>query len=221
MAHELMAHGICCSGFITEEVVGPTGSRIGFDVVTVPGDERGVLARKEGLKKSLPKVGQYTVDVPSFERLAIPTLQSSEKEVVYIIDEVGRMELHSTPFKEAIERLLATPDSVVVGALTAPIYGHRVPFCDVIAETPGVNVHKLTAKTRCAMMPILREELRGLPLCRSSTGLGKSGENDTAPLSVPLQPGKAGSHLELYFKDLANLEDLIRDTYDKLVLRPC
>ena len=46
------------AGFVTDEVVDSSGARIGFDVVTVPGGERGVLARKGGKG---PKPGAYAV----------------------------------------------------------------------------------------------------------------------------------------------------------------
>ena len=82
-------------GFVTEEVL--IGShRIGFDVVTVPDGRRGVLSRKSGLAAGLPRTGQYSVDVAAFERLALPALaDDDDPSVVYVLDEIGRMELHS------------------------------------------------------------------------------------------------------------------------------
>jgi len=63
-------------GFYTEEVREGAG-RVGFDIVRVGGPpaeapERFALAR---FGAEQPKVGKYTVDIPSFEALALPSLE--------------------------------------------------------------------------------------------------------------------------------------------------
>ena len=59
------------------------------------------------------------------------------------------MELHSKAFEKCVRNLLAEGSNCrLVGAVTAPIYGHRVAFCDEVTATEGVEVHKLTKKTR-------------------------------------------------------------------------
>jgi nucleoside-triphosphatase THEP1 len=73
-------HGYDCQGFYTEEVIenGPKGSkkRIGFDIITVPNNERGILARNTALSdsSSFPKTGKFSIDVDSFEKLVLPAL---------------------------------------------------------------------------------------------------------------------------------------------------
>ena len=158
---EQLKAGLRLQGFVTEEVM-KGGTRIGFDVVTIPDGRRGVLSRKGG-RASLPKTGQYSVDVDSFERLALPTLcpeddASTASSTVYVVDEIGRMELHSDKFKLSIQRLLAEGVRLV-GAITAPIYGHRVAFCDAVSNTKGVEVHKLTKKVRDAVVASLTRDL--------------------------------------------------------------
>ena len=132
------------------------------------------------------KTGKYFVDVDSFEAVALPSLETGpaaksllpptqkkqkvhdgekgdqthanreEEDCVLVLDEIGRMELHSEAFSEHVRGLLAgTRQSStktisrnrLVGVITAPIYGHRVPFCDEVASTKGVEVHKLTKKS--------------------------------------------------------------------------
>ncbi len=61
------------SGFYTDEVLGKDGKRIGFDAVTLDG-KRGILSRKEGLPRSFPKTGAYSVDVDAFELVALPSM---------------------------------------------------------------------------------------------------------------------------------------------------
>jgi nucleoside-triphosphatase THEP1 len=115
----------------------------GFDVVTVPDGQRGeqiekfddgilefivgvimagILSRKGG-PAGQPKTGQYSVDVAAFEELALPTLADDEDEsTVYILDEIGRMELHSSAFASRVAALLQRGVRLL-GAITAPIYG--------------------------------------------------------------------------------------------------
>ena len=128
---------------------------MGFDVVGVASKKRGILSRKRGLPSSYPQTGKYTVDVASFEGIALSeldVLQSSPTEVdacdrdtiqIIILDEIGRMELHSKKFEAAVETLLRHPNILLVGAVTAPIYGHRVPFCDYITDGYELKKHSM------------------------------------------------------------------------------
>ena len=167
LVEELRARGVCVRGFYTDEVL-QGGRRIGFDIVSVPDGRRGLLARKDledgrwGLERASNgrwphKVGQYRVDVAGFERLALPTLEGDD-DTIYVLYEIGRMELKSEAFATRVEELLARGVRLV-GAITAPIYGHRVAFCDRVSATRGVAVHKLTSKTRDGVTAELRESL--------------------------------------------------------------
>ena len=138
--NRLREEGARVSGFITEENVGRTSSRTGFDIVAVGGDggsqecERCLFASKSS--KTKHKTGEYYVQVASFERVALPTLIVRDDVDVYLIDEIGRMEMHSLRFKEAVEQLLKA-GKVVVGSIAAPRYGHVVAFCEELKELEG------------------------------------------------------------------------------------
>ncbi|MBI4618485.1 MAG: CYTH domain-containing protein [Planctomycetes bacterium] len=93
------------SGFYTEEVRGPRG-RTGFRVKALSGEE-GDLARLDS--GNGPRVGRYVVDLESFERVALPTLAPREGAHLYVIDEIGKMELHSAAFVSAALRILDSP----------------------------------------------------------------------------------------------------------------
>jgi nucleoside-triphosphatase len=155
LVEELQASGESVRGFYTDEVLSG-GQRVGFDIVTVPDGRRGPLARKGAAG---PKVGAYGVDLDGFERLALPTLDvDDDDDTIYVLDEIGRMELKSDAFATRVQELLARGVRLV-GAITAPIYGHRVAFCDRVGTTRGVAVHKLTSKTRDGVTAELRESL--------------------------------------------------------------
>lgn len=158
IAKHLASYGVRLRGFVTEEVLGANGTRVGFDVVTLPGGKRSILSRKGG-PSGQPKTGAYSVDIASFERLALPTLAAdNDPRAVYCLDEIGRMELHSAAFAARVEALLRRGVRLL-GAITAPIYGHRVPFCDQVSASSGVAVCKLTAKVRDDVTALLRDEL--------------------------------------------------------------
>ena len=67
---------------------------------------------------------------------------------VIVVDEIGRMELHSEKFQQAILKLLDDPTVTLFGAITAPIYGNRVPFCDRIEAHDRVQVLRLKKSNR-------------------------------------------------------------------------
>ncbi|XP_054289041.1 nucleoside-triphosphatase THEP1 [Macrosteles quadrilineatus] len=125
---------IPCHGFYTEEVR-VQGRRTGFDVVTLD-DKRAVLARTdETTARSNMRVGQYAVDIKSFELTVLPILASKEDGVL-VIDEIGRMELCSKRFGENVLRLFK--DNRIVIA-TIPI--RPLPFVSQLkSENPSAVV---------------------------------------------------------------------------------
>ncbi|MCX7989924.1 MAG: NTPase [Aquificaceae bacterium] len=105
-------------GFWTEEVRDPrTKKRTGFRVVTTEGKSV-LFASKTYTSKHL--VGSYGVNLQNFESLALPVLQRAlEEDRVVVLDEVGKMELFSKPFKEMVRMLVQDPKRRML--LTIPI----------------------------------------------------------------------------------------------------
>ena len=154
--------------------------------MSVPDGRRGPLARKGAAG---PKVGQYGVDVEGFERLALPTLDvDDDDDTIYVLDEIGRMELKSEAFATRVEALLARGVRLV-GAITAPIYGHRVAFCDRVSETRGVAVHKLTKSTRDGVTEELKESLVRWDRFADQR-FGESEEDEDGNVTFPPKSGK-------------------------------
>ncbi|KAJ0041506.1 hypothetical protein Pint_28711 [Pistacia integerrima] len=82
--------------------------RVGFEVVTLDG-RTGPLAStivSSSESHRWPTVGKYRVDVASFESLALPELQVREDTDLFVIDEVGKMELFSSSFFPAVLKVL-------------------------------------------------------------------------------------------------------------------
>ena len=177
LSEALARDGVKLRGFVTEEVL-VGGKRVGFDVVTIPDGKRGILSRKGG-PAAHPKTGQYSVDVASFEKLALPTIAppASQEDVVLVLDEIGRMELHSAAFAARVEELLKR-GTRLVGAITAPIYGHRVAFCDAVSASRGVETHRLTAKVRDEVATTLEARLLKRWAGRETERAGKKQRRD-------------------------------------------
>uniref|UniRef100_A0A2K5ND52 Nucleoside-triphosphatase, cancer-related n=1 Tax=Cercocebus atys TaxID=9531 RepID=A0A2K5ND52_CERAT len=141
----LKSSGVPVDGFYTEEVR-QGGRRIGFDVVTLSGT-RGPLSRV-GLEpppgKRECRVGQYVVDMTSFEHLALPVLRNADcssgpGQRVCVIDEIGKMELFSQPFIQAVRQTLSTPGTIILGTIPVP-KGKPLALVEEIRNRKDVKV---------------------------------------------------------------------------------
>ena len=131
--------GVPVAGFVTEELR-ELGRRVGFAVETLDGT-RAVLAHVD--LRGPPRVGRYGVDLPAFERIALPALESPPERGVVLIDELGKMELASVAFCAAVSGLLEQPV-----ALVATVHVARHPFTDALKHRSDVEVVRVTAGNR-------------------------------------------------------------------------
>ena len=143
------ALGKRAAGFYTEEIRGPCG-REGFRLVGLHGG-RATLAhvtlRKAGSGR--PRVGRYGVDVAALDRIGVVALERAAGQgQVVIIDEIGKMELFSEAFKNAV---LAAMDGQV--PVVATVMARPHPWVDVLKAKSGVTLWQVTAGNR-ARMPL-------------------------------------------------------------------
>lgn len=145
----LRERDIPVTGFTTEEIR-EAGKRVGFAVETVEG-ERDTLAHVEFAGP--PRVGKYGVDLDAFERLAIPAVRAVPGALV-VIDELGKMELASKPFRDAVEQLFASDADVV-----ATVHVFRHPFTDALKARGEVQRLQVTAANRDDLARVLVRKL--------------------------------------------------------------
>jgi len=108
----LRAEGLRVGGIITPEVR-TQGQRTAFKVVDLSSGEEGILASVD--QPNGPTVGKYRVNIPDFERVAIPALDFAIKQChIICIDEIGKMELFSTEFKQKINEILRSEKPLIV-----------------------------------------------------------------------------------------------------------
>jgi len=95
--------GQTAGGFYTREIRNH-GARQGFEIVTL--DERtGVLAHVEF--QSPCRVGKYGVAVGNLEDIGVAALRQATRECdLVVVDEIGKMELFSLAFREAVREAL-------------------------------------------------------------------------------------------------------------------
>ena len=132
--------GSRATGFFTEEVRDATGSRSGFRVESTDGKLGELSSRRSGPG---PRVGAYVVDVAAFESVALPSL-AGDREHVYIIDEIGKMECFSSAFRRRVREIL---DSGVRVLATIPARGGG-PFLSEIRNRTDVAIVSVTRENR-------------------------------------------------------------------------
>jgi nucleoside-triphosphatase len=150
LAELLREDGVPLSGFLTREQRDGR-RRVGFEIETF-GGERGLLAHVD--IKGSPRVGRYGVDLEEFERLALPALEPPGSGVA-LIDELGKMELASERFREAVLALFEGDVPIV-----ATVHTFRHPFTDALKRRPDVTVLRLTAGNRDGLPDEMRNHLR-------------------------------------------------------------
>jgi nucleoside-triphosphatase len=148
LAQILRERGATVAGFLTEEIR-DGGKRVGFSIETLRG-ERGTLAHVEC--PGPPRVGRYGVALREFERLAVPALQVPADAV--LIDELGKMELASVAFTDAVANLLEGETPVV-----ATVHAFRHPFTDRLKRRRDAEVVRLTRANRDELPGLLAERL--------------------------------------------------------------
>ena len=131
------AHGMSVSGFLTRELR-EGGERVGFALETLDG-RRGMLAHI-GMRGGV-RVGRYGVVLDDLERLAIPAL-SADADLI-VADELGKMELASGPFHDAVAALFERPVAAV-----ATVHTSAHPFTDELKSRTSVSVLQLTHANR-------------------------------------------------------------------------
>jgi nucleoside-triphosphatase len=142
--------GIPLGGFVTDEIRSG-GRREGFAVRTVDG-QRDILAHLE--LPGPPRVGRYGVNLPAFERVALPAMAAPQPVGVVVVDELGKMELASAAFRDAMSDLLDRDVAVV-----ATVHVHRHPFTDALKRRPDLRVIRVTERSRDALPERLAAEL--------------------------------------------------------------
>ena len=135
-------------GFYTEEIRSQ-GVREGFRLVTLDGHSA-ILAHID--IRSQYRVSKYGVDIDSLDRVGVSALRKAAQQCdLVVIDEIGKMELFSANFREAVLRIIGSGKKVLGTIMLSPN-----PWADAIKHQPQV---KLLLVTRANYHQVLEELL--------------------------------------------------------------
>lgn len=134
------------AGFVTREIK-YNGERVGFEIVSVSGKTARLSHRDFDTDK---KVGKYGVDVDALDRIVEEELNNRHADVV-IIDEIGKMELFSENFRNAVSKLWKGSTPVI-----ATIMKGSNPFCDQLKNSPNTVMIEITRHNKGKMFDSIR-----------------------------------------------------------------
>ena len=127
-------------GFFTEEIRDGR-VRKGFRIVTLDG-QTAILAHTD--VKSPHRVSKYGVDIEGLDRVGVAALKDAIRHCdLVVVDEVGKMELFSPRFGDAVVESLDSTKKVLGTVMSAP---H--PVADDIKRHPAVTVLSVTRDNR-------------------------------------------------------------------------
>ena len=145
-------------GFYTEEIRSG-GVRQGFRLVTLDGKDA-ILAHID--IHSPYRVSKYGVDVDSLDRVGVSALREAARECdLVVIDEIGKMELFSVSFREAVWQIIDSGKRML-----GTIMLNSNPWADDIKRQPQAT---LVAVTRANYHQVLEELLHWLKAENPST----------------------------------------------------
>lgn len=139
------------AGFYTEEIK-EHGARKGFSLIGLSG-QRSILSHVDF--KGPRRVGKYKVDIEGFNRF-LEGIHFDEAEVV-VMDEIGKMEVMSTSFRELITKLMASGKTVIA---TIALKGDS--FIEGIKKTPGARLFTLRPENRGALLDEIKTLIENL-----------------------------------------------------------
>ncbi|HEX78001.1 MAG TPA: NTPase [Dehalococcoidia bacterium] len=138
---EAVAHvGGAAGGFYTEEIR-EQGVRQGFRLVTLAGEVATLAHISIG---GAYRVSRYGVDVEGLERVGVTALREAiRSSELVVVDEIGKMELFSSAFREAVLEALEGGKRLLGTIMSKP---H--PWADRLKRRPEVEVVMVTRENR-------------------------------------------------------------------------
>ena len=127
-----------CTGFYTGEIRNAAGQRTGFSVTHIDGSAEDTFASIDFTTKQ--RVGKYSVNIARFEQVALPAISGSNPDQLIVVDEIGKMELFSSKFKEQVMKCLD---------------GHRF-LATITARGGGTFVEKIKERNDVTLIEITR-----------------------------------------------------------------
>ena len=145
--------GVSAGGFYTEEI--RRGSRReGFALVTLDG-RTATMASVHS--PSRHRVSRYGVDLEAIDGVGVPAIERATAEAaLVVIDEIGKMELFSNRFRQAVLSALES-GKPILGSIMLTSH----PWADAVKARPEVEIILLTESNRSQVQSDLPARFRG------------------------------------------------------------
>lgn len=141
-------------GFYTQEIR-KGNTRVGFELVEISDEKREVFAHIDFDKRY--RVGRYGVDISILEEIGVESIKRGIIEkILIVIDEIGKMELYSQRFQEAVTLALNSPSPVL-----ATITRSSIPFVNDVKQRKDVTILAITRNNRDELLEKLIASLKG------------------------------------------------------------
>ncbi len=138
-------------GFYTEEIR-VQGTRLGFKLITLDGQET-VLSHVDF--RGRYRVGKYGVDIEALDRVGVSALEEAIRQRdVIVIDEIGKMELFSSRFREAVQKAINSGKQVLGTIMLNP---H--PWADELKRQPQVRLVEVTREAHSRVLADIKNWL--------------------------------------------------------------
>jgi nucleoside-triphosphatase len=136
-------------GFFTQEFC-RNNQRIGFKITTLAGRE-GILAKK-GFRSRF-RLGKYGINLRDLESIGVAAIEEAvKKKEVVVIDEIGKMELFSLKFRNAVLQALDSKRRVL-----GTIQQSDLPFLKQIRLRRDTTILELESFNREEIFKHLKE----------------------------------------------------------------
>jgi nucleoside-triphosphatase len=140
-------------GFYTEEMR-EAGTRVGFKLVTLDGEEA-VFAYVNF--KTGERLGTYGLNLSTLEAVGVKAIREATRtQQLVVIDEIGPMELRSPIFRAAVSEALDSGAPILATIVARPL-----PFTDAIKKRADVTVIEVRPDNREQLVSELSEQLTG------------------------------------------------------------
>lgn len=142
-------------GMITEPVV-KKGKRVGFNVKDWMTKEEDVFAHVK--LDSKVRIGKYGVDINVLERIGVKAVERATEEAeIIVIDEVGKMEVESEGFIQAVKKSLDADKSIILTLHKKS----RNPLLQDIRRRDDVRILEVTPINRSLLPYKIMRLMRG------------------------------------------------------------
>ncbi len=157
----LEAEGIKVGGMITDGII-EGGVKVGFMVQDLLTKEEGVLARTDMVSEI--RFLDYGIDMEALDGIGVAAIRRSTYEAdVIVIDEVGKLEVESKQFVEAVKEALEADKPLLLTLHKKS----RNPLLQDIRRRDDVRILEVTPINKNILpykiIPLIKEELVNKP----------------------------------------------------------